>query len=424
VLREHGIGRIEVLAVNLYPFTTVARDPAASWETLVENIDVGGPTMLRAAAKNHEAVTVLVDPADYGPALEMLRAGGVPAGERRRLAMKVFRHTAAYDAAIANRLAPETLPPLLLLPLARALPLRYGENPHQAGAYYEPVGGAGFDAAALVKRGRELSYNNILDLDAAWAIARELAGTGPAGTVGAVIVKHGNPCGAARGADLEAAYRAARDADAESAFGSVVALTSPLDLPTARAIAETFVEVVAAPRIGEEARGALDGKKGLRLVEMGDAPGVHAVEVRAALTGFLVQEPDAGADPECRVATRRAPTDAEMQDLLFAMSVCRHVKSNAIVLARGGVTTGVGAGQMSRVESVRIATRKAGARAAGSVLASDAFFPFPDGIVAAHESGVTAVIQPGGSVKDAEVVAEADARGMAMVLTGRRHFRH
>ncbi|MFN7972775.1 MAG: bifunctional phosphoribosylaminoimidazolecarboxamide formyltransferase/IMP cyclohydrolase [Acidobacteriota bacterium] len=420
-IADLGIERIDVLAVNLYPFAKVAADPAATFETLIENIDIGGPAMLRSAAKNHESVLVLVDPADYGWVLEALRGGGVGKDRRLELALKVFRHTAAYDAAIAARLGQQvSLPAQLFLPLEKGLPLRYGENPHQAGAFYQEIGrGAGFD---VLKAGKELSYNNLLDVDAAATIARDVGGTA------AIIIKHGNPCGVAQAEDLAEAYRRARDADADSAFGSIVALTSALDLATAQAIGETFVEVVVAPRIADDARAALASKKNLRLVEIGVLP-KRRFEIRAALSGYLVQEPDDTpepglVEPPSRVVTRRTPTDAEMRDLCFAWTVCRHVKSNAIVLARDRVTVGVGAGQMSRIDSVRIAVSKASERARGSVLASDAFFPFPDGISAAHDAGITAVVQPGGSMRDAEVLAAADELGVAMIFTGRRHFKH
>ena len=421
-LTEHGLRRIDLLAVNLYPFTRLARDPNATFETLVENIDIGGPTMLRAAAKNHEAVLVLVDPADYAGVLAALGTGVVTPDERLRLALKVFRHTAMYDATIAARLEADgagTLPANLVLPLERVLPLRYGENPHQAAAYYATADATrAFD---IRKRGKELSYNNLLDVDAAWALARTMGGTS------AVVIKHGNPCGVARaraGEDLATTYRRARQADSLSAFGSIVGLSVPLDEPTACAIGESFVEVVVAPEIPAPVRELLAAKKNLRMVELDPAAGERPYEMRAVLNGLLVQTPDSSPDPAGRVVTKRHPSEVESRDLDFAMRVCRHVKSNAIVLARDEVTVGIGAGQMSRVDSVRIASSKAEGAAAGSVLASDAFFPFPDGVIEAHGAGVAAIIQPGGSVKDAEVIAEADRLGMAMLFTGQRHFRH
>jgi len=437
-----GARAIDLVVVNLYPFERVASDPASSHEHIVENIDIGGPSMVRSAAKNHARVTIVCDPADYGRVLdEMAANGGDTTPETRaELAAKAFAHTAAYDAAISGYLSsgsgsrepdglrgkPARFPRYLTLLFERAYGLRYGENPHQAGAFYaerhaEP--GTVARAESLGAGGKELSFNNLVDVDAALDAVREF--DRPA----AVVVKHTNPCGAAVAATLADAYREARDADALSAFGGIVALNREVDEATAKVLAETFLECIVAPSFARGALEVLRAKKNLRLLAMGAWLGAE----HAALTykrvggGLVVQERDATAAGEVtrgKVATKRAPTAEETKSLEFAWRVCKHVKSNAIVLARGEVTVGVGAGQMSRVVSVQIACEKAGDKARGSVLASDAFFPFPDGVEAAAKAGVTAVAQPGGSNKDPEVIAAADAAGMAMVLTGVRHFRH
>jgi phosphoribosylaminoimidazolecarboxamide formyltransferase/IMP cyclohydrolase len=426
-----GAKPIDLVVVNLYPFEqTVER--GASYAEAVENIDIGGPSMVRSAAKNHERVTVICDPRDYERVLAEIAAGEVSEATRKSLAAKAFAHTAAYDAAIAAYLsgaaeghAGTALPPYLTLPLERVASLRYGENPHQAGAWYRDVSapsGTVASARDVGSGGKELSFNNLVDLDAALEAVREHER--PA----AVVIKHTNPCGLASADDLASAYRLARDGDPLSAFGGVVALNRACDLATAEIIAETFIEAVVAPGFEAAALDRLKKKKQLRLVQTGPFG-----RERAGLTfkriggGFVVQELDltsAGEVERGKVVTLRAPSDEEMEALSFAWKVSKHVKSNAIVLAQGTQAVGVGAGQMSRVESVRIACSKAGERASGSALASDAFFPFPDGVELAARHGVRAIVQPGGSVKDDEVIAAANAAGVAMIFTGVRHFRH
>jgi phosphoribosylaminoimidazolecarboxamide formyltransferase/IMP cyclohydrolase len=432
---------IDLVVVNLYPFEqTVAK--GAPLGEVIENIDIGGPSMLRSAAKNHARVTVVVDPADYPLVLAALDTpeGRPDALARRALAAKVFGHTAAYDGAIAGYLtslpeaplADDAAPPrdpfprTLSLQFERAYGLRYGENPHQRGAFYVERGapeGSLARARSIGAGGKELSFNNLVDCDAALDCVREF--DEPA----AVVVKHTNPCGVATGATLADAYRTAREADALSAFGGIVALNRRVDRATAEALVETFLECVVAPAYDEDALAVLHAKKNLRLLATGAwLPATHADRTFKRVDGGLVvQDRDATGGlevAEAKVVTRRAPNPDELRALGFAWRVCKHVKSNAIVLARDGRTVGVGAGQMSRVVSVQIACEKAGAQARGAVLASDAFFPFPDGLLAAAAAGVTAVAQPGGSVKDADVIAAADAHGVAMVFTGHRHFRH
>ena len=434
-LDRHGIAPIDLLVVNLYPFeATVAagRDHA----TCVENIDIGGPAMIRAAAKNHAFVTVVVDPADYGALLAEMdtQDGATSLPFRQSLAQAAFARTAAYDAAVSNWMA-DALD--IDAPRHRAVAgklvqtLRYGENPHQRAAFY--VGGAprtGVTTAHQLQ-GKALSWNNINDTDAACELVAEFApDTGPA----CVIVKHANPCGVARGATLAQAYAAAFDCDRTSAFGGIVALNHPLDGPTAAAIAGIFTEVVIAPGADAAARAIFAEKRNLRLLITDGLPDPRApgLSFRQVAGGFLAQDRDnrSLSPAEVRVVTRRHPTAAEMADLHFAWIVAKHVKSNAIVLARDGATIGIGAGQMSRVDSTRIAARKAAdtagltGRTGPVVVASDAFFPFADGLVACIEAGARAVIQPGGSLRDAEVIAAADAAGVAMVFTGIRHFRH
>jgi phosphoribosylaminoimidazolecarboxamide formyltransferase/IMP cyclohydrolase len=390
--------------------------------------------MVRSAAKNHDRVTVLVDPDDYPELLgELERAGEVSLETRRRLAAKAFAHTAAYDAAVAAYLSvqaegapPGSFPPYLTLPFERVASLRYGENPHQRGAWYREVGapaGTLARACQLDLGGKELSYNNLVDLDAAIALVREFAR--PA----AAVIKHTNPCGLGLDERLCEAYRLAREGDPLSAFGGIVALNRECDAATAEVIAETFIEAVVAPSFSADALARLRRKKSLRLVGVGEPPARGGLELKRISGGLVVQDGDLGAAEQVRggkVVTRRAPSEREIERLELAWQVCKHVKSNAIVLGSGEreQIVGVGAGQMSRVQSVLIACDKAAERAQGSVLASDAFFPFPDGVETAAARGVTAVAQPGGSVKDAEVVAAADARGLAMVFTGVRHFRH
>ena len=421
---------IDLVVCNLYPFeATVAK--GASYEDTVENIDIGGPSMVRSAAKNHERVLVVCDPADYARVLEELGDGGVSLQTRKELAAKAFAHTAAYDGAIAAYLSSAQepdghrgLPPYLTVPLERVSVLRYGENPHQHGAWYRERSAApGTLAVArdVGTGGKELSFNNLVDLDGALEAVREF--DRPA----AAVIKHTNPCGLAVSDVLATAYENARAGDPVSAFGGIVALNRPCDLATAELIAETFIECVVAPSFSDDALARLRKKKNLRLVAVGSAPATMSAQFKRISGGFVVQDADATGAAEvaaARVATKRAPTVEELEALGFAWQVCKHVKSNAIVLARGQQVVGVGAGQMSRVQSVQIACEKAGDKAKGSVLASDAFFPFPDGVQAGIERGITAVVQPGGSVKDDEVIAAADAAGIAMVLTGVRHFKH
>jgi phosphoribosylaminoimidazolecarboxamide formyltransferase/IMP cyclohydrolase len=433
-LERLGAREIDLVVVNLYPFERVAADPSSTHEHVVENIDIGGPSMVRSAAKNHARVTVVCDPADYARVLDEIAAtGDTSAATRGELAAKAFAHTAAYDAAISGYLSSRDpggnrvrFPRYLTLPLERAYGLRYGENPHQAGAFYverDAPAGSLARAESLGAGGKELSFNNLVDVDAALDAVREF--DRPA----AVVVKHTNPCGVAVAASLAHAYREAREADALSAFGGIVALNREVDEATARVLAETFVECVVAPAFSASALELLRAKKNLRLLATGSWLGAEheSLTYKRVGGGLVVQDRDATAAGEVtrgKVATRREPTSEEMRSLEFSWRVCKHVKSNAIVLARGEATVGVGAGQMSRVVSVQIACDKAGEKARGSVLASDAYFPFPDGLEVAAKAGVTAVAQPGGSVKDPDVIAAADAHGLAMVLTGVRHFRH
>jgi phosphoribosylaminoimidazolecarboxamide formyltransferase/IMP cyclohydrolase len=429
-----GGAPIDLVVVNLYPFEqTVAR--GAGYDEIIENIDIGGPSMVRSAAKNHARVTVVCDPIDYTVVLEELAAtGAVSLATNKRFAAKAYAHTAAYDGAIAAYLSGaaegETtpFPPFLTLPLVRVASLRYGENPHQRAAWYrERRASAGSLSLceSVGAGGKELSFNNLVDLDAALEVVREL--DRPA----AAVIKHTNPCGLAVHDDLAEAYRRAREGDPLSAFGGVVALNRECDVATAQVIGETFIECVAAPSYAPAALEILTKKKNLRLVAVGAMATSRGQEYKRIGGGFVVQDADAtGADEVLRgkVVTRRAPSGSELQTLQFAWQVCKHVKSNAIVLAQptaGGLeVVGVGAGQMSRVQSVLIACDKASDRAKGSALASDAFFPFPDGVEAAAKRGVSVVAQPGGSVKDEDVIAAADAHGVAMVFTGARHFRH
>ncbi len=434
------IDPIDLVIGNLYPFTeTVAS--GADFAACIENIDIGGPAMLRAAAKNHDWVTVVVDPADYKVLLaEMAARDGAASGAlRRRLAAKVYAHTAAYDSAIANWLAAqqgESLPETLLISGRRLQTLRYGENPHQDAAFYAALSGpvtarAGV-ATAQQLQGKELSYNNLNDTDAAYELAAEFARPAIA------IIKHANPCGVAEAEDLLSAYRKALACDPVSAYGGIVAANRALDEATAAEIAELFVEVVIAPEADAAARALLARKKNLRLLLTGElpAPGAAGLTLKALSGGYLVQSRDAGRidAADLKVVTRRQPSEAELADLIFAFRVAKHVKSNTIVYAKDGATVGIGAGQMSRVDSARIAARKSAEaaeaagetepRTQGSAVASDAFFPFADGLLAAVEAGATSVIQPGGSIRDDEVIAAADAAGLAMVFTGIRHFRH
>jgi phosphoribosylaminoimidazolecarboxamide formyltransferase/IMP cyclohydrolase len=423
-MEAHGIAPIDLVAVNLYPFeATVAAKADA--ETTIENIDIGGPALIRAAAKNHDFVTVLTDPAQYAEVAAALAAGGTDIALRRRLAGAAYARTAAYDAAIAAWFADQrqdSFPERFAISGRLRQTLRYGENPHQNAAFYVTGDRAGV-ATATQAQGKELSYNNLNDTDAAFECVAEF--TDP--TV--VIVKHANPCGVASAASLAAAWDAALASDPVSAFGGIVALNRTLDAETASRIAGIFTEVIVAPDATPEAQAVLAAKKNLRLLLTGGLPDptAKAPAFRSLAGGFLVQDRDAGRieAADLKVVTRRAPTGAEVADLLFAFRVAKHVKSNAIIYARGAATVGIGAGQMSRVDSARIAAWKAGEAATqGSVAASDAFFPFADGLEAIIAAGATAVIQPGGSVRDHEVIAAADAAGIAMVMTGMRHFRH
>ncbi len=423
-LAAHGIVPIDLVAVTLYPFEEVlarGAPPAA----LVEEIDIGGVTLLRAAAKNWQRVTVLSDPAQYPDVIAAVRAGGVPEALRLRLAAAAFARTAAYDAAIAGWLQKTAglgpFPAHLTLTFRKRAELRYGENPHQRAALYavaHPPAGEIITAELL--GGKALSYNNIADLEAAWALVRDLPA--PA----AAIIKHTNPCGAAVGPTLADAFARAREGDPVAAFGGVVAANAPVDAAAAQVMAEIFLEAVVAPAFDPAALEILRKKKNLRLLATGGFGAPPGLELRSVRGGALVQEADVLRTDRSawRVVTTRQPTPPEWDDLLFAWAICVHVKSNAIVFARDRQVVGVGAGQMSRVDSVRLAASKAGERAQGAVCASDAFFPFADGVEAAAAAGVTAVIQPGGSVRDAEVLAAAERLGLAMVLTEERHFRH
>jgi phosphoribosylaminoimidazolecarboxamide formyltransferase/IMP cyclohydrolase len=438
-LQAHGIRPIDLLVVNLYPFEeTVAW--GADFETAVENIDIGGPAMIRAAAKNHDDVTVVVEPQDYEMLLSEMagHAGATTLALRRRLAAKAYARTAAYDAAISNWFAAELNDPA---PAYRAVAgrlveaLRYGENPHQSAAFYR-TGEARFGvASARQLQGKQLSYNNINDTDAAYECVAEFD---PKRTAACAIIKHANPCGVAEGENLLDAYRRALACDPISASGGIVALNRILDVQTARTIIEIFTEVIIAPEATPEAIAVIAAKKNLRLLLAGGLPDprVTGMLVKSVAGGLLVQSRDNAVvdDLELKVVTARAPTNSELEELAFAFRVAKHVKSNAIVFAKDRATVGVGAGQMSRVDAARIAVRKAAdaAHAAGSpepltkgsVVASDAFFPFTDGLLVAIEAGATAVIQPGGSMRDDEVIRAADEHGIAMVFTGTRHFRH
>ncbi|WP_324741092.1 bifunctional phosphoribosylaminoimidazolecarboxamide formyltransferase/IMP cyclohydrolase [Tsuneonella sp. CC-YZS046] len=439
-MERHGIGAIDLVVVNLYPFQqTVAK--GAGREEIIENIDIGGPSMVRSAAKNHGFVTIVTDPADYPELLAELERGGGATGLdfRRKMAARAFAATAAYDAAISQWFARvdqgEKFPARRAMASRLVSTLRYGENPHQQAALYVPETpfGSGVAQAEQVQ-GKELSYNNYNDANAALELAAEFAGGDPA----VVIVKHANPCGVAQGGSLLQAWSDALACDSVSAFGGIVATNVPLDGPTAEAICEIFTEVVVAPGADEAARAAFARKKNLRLLLTDGLPDPRRAGVSQVVIagGLLVQDRDNGhvTRDMLKVVTKRAPTEQELKDCLFAWTVARHVKSNAIVYARDGITAGIGAGQMNRRDSARIAAIKAAEaaekydwaqpRTVGSAVASDAFFPFADGLLAAVEAGATAVIQPGGSIRDEEVIQAADEAGLAMVFTGMRHFRH
>ena len=438
-METHGIGAIDLLVVNLYPFEeTVAK--GADYDTCIENIDIGGPAMIRAAAKNHRFVNVVVDVEDYAPLLDELSAhdGATTYAFRQNLAQIAYARTGAYDAAVSTWMAGalnQTAPRRRVVAGQLAQTLRYGENPHQQAAFYTDGSARPGVATARQLQGKELSYNNINDTDAAFELVSEFAPeSGPA----CVIIKHANPCGAATGATLKEAYQKAFDCDRTSAFGGIVALNHELDAETAQEITGIFTEVVIAPGADAEAVRIFEAKKNLRLLTTGGMADPHAAGLafKQVAGGLLLQDKDTGhvALQDMKVVTKRQPTKAEMADLLFAWTIAKHVKSNAIVYVKDGATVGVGAGQMSRVDSALIAAKKAERMAEalglphpltqGSAVASDAFFPFADGLMEAAAAGATAVIQPGGSMRDDEVIAAADEAGLAMVLTGMRHFRH
>jgi phosphoribosylaminoimidazolecarboxamide formyltransferase / IMP cyclohydrolase len=438
-MKSHGIAPIDLLVVNLYPFEATV-DKGAGFEECIENIDIGGPAMIRAAAKNNDDVAVVVEPHDYQAVLEELATnkGATTLRLRRRLAAKAYARTAAYDAAISNWFAAQLeadAPDYRAFGGRLIQALRYGENPHQTAAFYRMPDKRLGVATARQVQGRELSYNNINDTDAAYECIAEFDA---ARTAACVIVKHANPCGVAEGSDLVDAYRRALACDSTSAYGGIVALNRTLDADAARAITEIFTEVIIAPDATDEAIAIVAARRNLRLLLAGGMPDPRAIGLTAKTVagGLLVQSRDNAVvdDMTLKVATKRAPTDAELRDLKFAFRVAKHVKSNTIVYAKDLATVGIGAGQMSRVDSARIAARKAQDAAdelklaapmtRGSVVASDAFFPFADGLVVAIEAGATAVIQPGGSVRDDEVIKAADDHGIAMVFTGVRHFRH
>jgi len=436
VMQEHGIPPIDMVVVNLYPFEQTVANPDCDLATAIENIDIGGPTLIRAAAKNHAAVTVLVDSHDYAQVLEEMAAnqGAVSETTRFRLAVKTFEHTARYDGAIANYLGTltgdgekETFPQTLSMQYKKVQSMRYGENPHQAAAFYVEHQAADASVASAEQlQGKELSYNNVADTDAALECVKQFD-EGPT----CVIVKHANPCGVALGDKLLDAYDRAYSTDPESAFGGIIAFNRALDAETAKAIIDRqFVEVIIAPQIDADARAVLAEKKNVRVLACGnwtDNGSTARLDFKRVNGGLLVQEADLALFNETRVVTGRAPGDDEMKDLLFTWRICKYVKSNAIIYGKSGMTIGVGAGQMSRVNSARIAGIKAGhagLEVKGSVMASDAFFPFRDGIDQAAEAGITAVIQPGGSMRDEETIAAANEHGMAMIFTGMRHFRH
>jgi len=434
---EHEIAPIDLVVVNLYPFSATAAKPNVTPDELIENIDIGGPAMVRSAAKNFQSVGVITDPDDYGRvAAELREQGELSLATSLRLARKAFARTARYDGEIATELERlsadgdvkigtlEALPERIHIALERRQAMRYGENPHQAAALYVPPGRspAGL-AGAKQLQGKELSYNNLVDLDSAWALAREFRRAAVA------IIKHNNPCGAAEQDSLRDAYVRALACDPVSAFGGVIACNRTLDAAAAEEVAKLFVECIVAPGYEAQALEKFSSKKNLRLLQMPSEEPPPELELKRISGGVLVQEPDRHElnEKELKVVTQRAPTESELRAMTFAWRVSKHVKSNAIVFAREGQTVGIGAGQMSRVDSVKIAVMKAataGLALQGTVVASDAFFPFPDGVEEAGKAGATAVIQPGGSVRDADVIAAANQLGMAMVFTGVRHFRH
>ena len=429
-MKQHNIGPIDVVVVNLYPFEATIAKPNCPFEEAIENIDIGGPSMLRSAAKNHEDVLVVVDPADYARVLDAAKSGNVPHALRRELAMKVFQYTARYDSLIAGYLEKQVqggevkFPKILSLQFELGETLRYGENPHQQGAFYHELQSTEPSVSrGKILHGKAMSYNNFLDANSALELAKEYDETAVA------IIKHNNPCGVALGATPVEAYVKARETDPISAFGGVIAFNRPVDLAAAKEITSTFVEVVIAPGFAEDALAELKRKKDLRLLDVGPLTKVkqEGYDLKKLVGGLIVQDRDLGVLTDLRalpVPTVRKPTEEEYAACAFAWKVCKHVKSNAIIYARPGQTVGIGAGQMSRVDSVKLAAMKAQMPVKGCVMASDAFFPFRDGLDAAAQAGITAVIQPGGSIRDAEVVKAADEHGLAMILTGMRHFRH
>jgi phosphoribosylaminoimidazolecarboxamide formyltransferase/IMP cyclohydrolase len=426
-MSELGLEYIDFVIVNLYPFQQTIAKPDVSWEDAIENIDIGGPTMLRSAAKNHEFVTVIVDAADYQDVLDQLQSSGeVTVSTKRRLAAKVFRHTAAYDALISDYLSQQTgepLPERLTVTYEKVQNLRYGENPHQTAAFYrKPLAPSGNITTAEQLHGKELSYNNISDANAALQIVREFAE--PA----VVAVKHMNPCGVGIGNNIEEAYVKAYEADPTSIFGGIVAANRTIDGATALRLHEIFLEIIIAPDFTTEAIEILAKKKNIRLLQLGQSPA--ALQSTFAITsvdgGMLVQQTDTRqlADTDLQVVTKRQPSEAELKQLLFAWKVVKHVKSNAIVLVNNDMTVGIGAGQMNRVGAAKIAIEQAAGQAVGAVMSSDAFFPMNDTVELAAAAGVTAIIQPGGSIKDQDSIDLADEKGIAMIFTGVRHFKH
>jgi phosphoribosylaminoimidazolecarboxamide formyltransferase/IMP cyclohydrolase len=429
-MKQHDIGPIDVVVVNLYPFEATIAKPNCHFDDAIENIDIGGPSMLRSAAKNHEDVVVVVDPSDYARVLEALKANTVTHALRRELAMKVFQHTARYDSLIAGYLEKQMragevkFPRILSLQYELAETLRYGENPHQQGAFYREFNSTEPSVSrGKILHGKAMSYNNFLDANAALELAKEYD------ECAAAIIKHNNPCGVALGSSPVEAYVKARETDPVSAFGGVIAFNRPVDLAVAKEVTATFVEVVIAPTFAVDALAELKRKKDLRLLEVGPLTKVkqEGYDLKKLVGGLIVQDRDLGGLGDLRglpVPTMRKPTDAEYAACAFAWKVCKHVKSNAIIYAKPRQTVGIGAGQMSRVDSVKLAAMKARLPMKGCVMASDAFFPFRDGLDAAAQAGITAVIQPGGSIRDGEVIKAADEQGLAMILTGMRHFRH
>ena len=430
-MQEQGIAPIDVVVVNLYPFESTIAQPDCRFEDAIENIDIGGPSMLRSAAKNHEDVLVVVDPSDYSRVLDALKSGTVSSSLRRELAQKVFHHTSRYDGLIANYLSQQNadgtadkFPARLSLTYERAETLRYGENPHQDGAFYREVGATEPSiSGAKQLHGKAMSYNNYLDSNSALELAKEFDDTA------VVIIKHNNPCGVALGATSVEAYVKARETDPLSAFGGVIACNRPVDVAMAKEVTSTFIEVLIAPEFTEDALAELKRKKDLRLLEVGSLQGQASdgFDWKKLIGGLILQDRDLGSLPDLKtlkVPTKRSPSEEEYAACAFAWKVCKHVKSNAIVFAKLGQTVGIGAGQMSRIDSVKLAEMKANLPIKGCVMASDAFFPFRDGLDAAAQTGITTVIQPGGSIRDEEVVKAADEQNLAMIMTGMRHFRH